>query len=53
MPNYYAVIFKSKLSENSVDYRKTAENLLNLAEEQDGFIEVESVRDNLDGITVS
>ena len=51
---YYAVIFTSQRSEVSADYDATAERMLELAAERDGYLGVESVRgaDGL-GITVS
>jgi heme-degrading monooxygenase HmoA len=52
-PPYYAVIFTSCLSdsENS-DYQETADRMVELAHQQDGFLGVESARSGL-GITVS
>ena len=54
LPSYYAVIFTSQRSEVSADYDATAERMLTLAAERDGYLGVESVRgaDGL-GITVS
>lgn len=49
---YYAVIFTSILEEEHSDYAKTADRMLSLAKEMDGFLGVESARDQL-GITVS
>lgn len=51
-PPYYAVIFSSKLSDNTAGYLAMAERMLMLAAEQPGFLGVESVRDAM-GITVS
>ncbi len=52
IPPYYAVIFTSKMSKDTVGYSKMAEKMLELAKEQDGFLGVESAREDL-GITVS
>ena len=51
-PPYYAVIFTSKLTNETVDYEETAELMEKLAAEQDGFLGVESARSEV-GITVS
>lgn len=53
-PPYYAVIFTSLRSEQDAGYADTAERMLELAAQQDGFLGVESARgaDGL-GITVS
>ncbi|MDH4612229.1 antibiotic biosynthesis monooxygenase [Pseudomonas sp. BN102] len=53
-PPYYAVIFTSLRSETGQDYAATAERMLELAQNQPGFLGVESARgaDGL-GITVS
>ncbi len=52
MKPYYAVIFTSLLSENTKGYHQMAEQMENLAKQQQGFLGIESARDNL-GITVS
>lgn len=49
----YAVIFTSRLSEQHADYAVTAERMMELAAQQNGFIGVDSVRENGLGITVS
>jgi len=53
-PYHYAVIFTSRLSKNRDGYDEMAEKMINLAKEQNGFLGVESAR-NEDGfgITVS
>ena len=51
-PPYYAVIFSNHLSEDTVDYDDMADRMVELASQQEGFLGVESVRENL-GITVS
>lgn len=53
-PPYYAVIFTSLLNDNTEGYAEMAEQMLELAASQPGFLGVESVRgeDGL-GITVS
>ena len=52
---YYAVIFSSKLSENAEGYGAMAARMVELAREQEGFIDVESAARTTDGfgITVS
>ena len=52
MKPYYAVIFTSLLSENTVGYSEMANIMENFAKKQPGFIEMESSRDGI-GITVS
>lgn len=49
---YYAVIFTSLLSEKSDGYHQMAELMLDLAKKQDGFLGIESAREEI-GITVS
>ena len=51
---YYAVIFTSLLNDeaNKKEYSKTALRMVELAEEQEGFLGVESAREEI-GITVS
>ncbi len=52
-PPYYAVIFTSTRTENDADgYAVMAENMRALAEQQEGFLGMESARNAL-GITVS
>ena len=55
-PPYFAVIFSSIRESNdsttSEDYSNTAERMVELAAQQEGFLGVESARDGL-GITVS
>ncbi|MDH4554375.1 antibiotic biosynthesis monooxygenase [Pseudomonas sp. BN417] len=53
-PPYYAVIFTSLRSETEQDYAATAERMLELAQNQPGFLGVESARGaDGQGITVS
>jgi len=49
---YYAVIFTSVRKEGDNGYSKMAERMMELAAEQDGFLGVESARNEI-GITVS
>ncbi|MGX1111333.1 heme-degrading monooxygenase HmoA [Pseudoalteromonas sp. MBR-15] len=51
-PLYYAVIFTNTLSENTAGYEEMANRMVELAEQQPGFLGMESVRDGV-GITVS
>lgn len=51
-PPYYAVIFTSLRTEIDEGYGDVAERMVSLAQEQPGFLGVESARDGL-GITVS
>lgn len=51
-PPYYAVIFTSIKTDNNHDYEAMAELMLHLAQQQDGFLGVESARNDI-GITVS
>lgn len=51
-PPYYAVIFTSLRTEGDNDYAMTAEKMEELAEQQEGYLGVESARNEL-GITVS
>ncbi|MDG1897374.1 MAG: antibiotic biosynthesis monooxygenase [Fuerstiella sp.] len=55
LPPYYAVIFTSRRSANDDSgYQETAQKMLALAAQQDGYLGVESVRDaDGAGITVS
>lgn len=49
---YYAVIFTSYMSNETDGYDLMAEQMASLAESHDGFLGMESVRDNM-GITIS
>jgi heme-degrading monooxygenase HmoA len=52
-PPYYAVIFSSQRNAVAGDgYDPTADRMVELAHEQDGFLGVEHARDDLLGITV-
>jgi heme-degrading monooxygenase HmoA len=51
-PPYYAVIFTSIRSGGDNGYSEMAEKMVKLAEQQDGFLGVESAREEI-GITVS
>ena len=51
-PPYYAVIFTSTMNTNTLGYDEMADRMEVLAEEQDGFIGIESARNEI-GITVS
>ncbi len=51
-PPYYAVIFTSTMSDNKLGYSDMANKLIELAYEQDGFLGIDSAREEL-GITVS
>ena len=51
-PPYYAVIFTTYLTEDLTDYLETAERMEALAEQQEGYLGIESVRNGL-GITIS
>ena len=51
-PPYYAVIFTSERTEIDGGYGETAERMVKLAQEQPGFLGVESARNEI-GITVS
>ncbi|MEK4706609.1 antibiotic biosynthesis monooxygenase family protein [Bacillus sp. FSL R10-2780] len=51
---YYAVIFTSNLSNDTIDYSNVAEKMDDLAKQQPGFLGIESARDNSGlGITIS
>lgn len=53
-PPYYAVIFSSIKSRGDNDYYTIAQKMVELASLQPGFLEIESVKDELhQGITVS
>jgi heme-degrading monooxygenase HmoA len=51
-PPDYAVIFSSVNTENAIDYSEMADKMVELAKYQDGFLGIESARNDL-GITVS
>ncbi len=51
-PPYYAVIFSSTRTKGDNGYSEMADKMVELAEQQDGFLGVESARNEL-GITVS
>ncbi len=51
-PPYYAVIFSSILNKGSQDYNPMSEKMILLAQQQEGFLGMESARSDL-GITVS
>jgi heme-degrading monooxygenase HmoA len=51
-PPYYAVIFTSVKMENSEGYNEMADRMVELAQQQPGFLGVESARNEI-GITVS
>ncbi|WP_128895485.1 antibiotic biosynthesis monooxygenase family protein [Longirhabdus pacifica] len=52
-PPYYAVIFSSQRTPGDNEYGKMAEKMVELASQQEGFISIESARDDMLGITVS
>ncbi len=51
-PPYYAVIFTSVKMENDEGYDEMSERMVELAQQQPGFLGVESARNEI-GITVS
>jgi heme-degrading monooxygenase HmoA len=51
-PPYYAVIFTNLRTENENKYHETADRMVELAQQQSGYLGHESVRNGL-GITVS
>ena len=51
-PPYYAVIFTSSRKSGDNGYAEMADKMLELAAKQDGFLGVESAREDI-GITVS
>jgi len=51
-PPYYAVIFTSKQSADTAGYSEMATRMVALAEQQPGYLGIESARDAI-GITVS
>lgn len=52
-PPYYAVIFASQRTDGDKGYGKMADKMVELAERQQGFLGIESARDEGLGITVS
>ncbi|NBI27468.1 antibiotic biosynthesis monooxygenase family protein [Chengkuizengella marina] len=52
-PPYYAVIFSSQRTVGDNGYNKMADKMVELASQQQGFLGVESARDEGLGITVS
>jgi heme-degrading monooxygenase HmoA len=52
-PPYYAVIFTSQRTDGDNEYGKMAQAMEELASKQQGFLGIESARDNELGITVS
>ena len=51
-PPYYAVIFTSSRTEGEKGYDDMSEKMIELAEKQEGFLGIESARNEI-GITVS
>jgi heme-degrading monooxygenase HmoA len=51
-PPYYAVIFTSEQEGENEGYLNTANRMLELAKDQDGFLGVESAKEEI-GITIS
>jgi heme-degrading monooxygenase HmoA len=51
-PPYYAVIFTSEKTEDDNGYSEMAERMEELAKQQEGFLGMESAKENI-GITVS
>ena len=51
-PPYYAVIFTSLRTDGDKGYREMADKMVELASRQQGFLGIESARDDV-GITVS
>lgn len=51
-PPYYAVIFTSKHTSNTEGYSEMAKQMEDLAKQQDGYLGIESARNDV-GITVS
>jgi heme-degrading monooxygenase HmoA len=52
LPPYYAVIFTSVRTEGDSGYAEMADRMVELARKQDGFLGIESARNEI-GITVS
>lgn len=51
-PPYYAVIFSNELTEDTAGYEQMAQRMVELAQQQAGFLGFESARDGI-GISVS
>ena len=51
-PPYYMVTFVSELNDHAPGYEEMAEKMMKLAEEQEGFLGVDSARSEV-GITIS
>jgi len=51
-PPYYAVIFTSELNDDSAGYETVSDRMVELVQQQAGFLGFESARDTI-GITVS
>lgn len=51
-PPYYAVIFTSVRTNNEHDYKKMAARMEELAKKQEGYLGIESARNEV-GITIS
>lgn len=51
-PPYYCVVFTSEMAENIEGYAAMGQTMIELAEQQEGFLGMESAREQL-GITVS
>ncbi len=51
-PPYYAVIFSSISTEDEVSYNETSAEMIELAQQQEGFLGMESAKNEI-GITVS
>ena len=51
-PPYYAVIFSTIVEDNLEGYSKTAQRMEELAQQQNGYLGIESARNEI-GITVS
>ncbi|PHQ56220.1 MAG: antibiotic biosynthesis monooxygenase [Lutibacter sp.] len=51
-PPYYAVIFTSIRNEGEMEYEEMSNKMVELAKKQEGFLGIESARNEL-GITVS
>ncbi|MEL0629074.1 antibiotic biosynthesis monooxygenase [Psychromonas aquatilis] len=51
-PPYFAVIFTSIRTDNDLGYTQTADRMVKLAQQQTGFLGIESAREEI-GITVS
>lgn len=52
LPPYYAVIFSSVHTDDKSGYSEMADKMVELAKDQEGFLGIESARNEL-GITVS